>query len=361
MNLRKTAALLLVSAVCMSLCSCGYNPKVVGTITDPDGNKTDITCGQYLCAQYEITTALLNEAGVSGEIDMEKTMDSEYDGGTVRTYVQKATAERLLKRAVTDYMFANMDIEDDESVQLYYDSYIQSDWSASSSTLVRNGISFDSFHEYEMKSIRATRVPYIFYGEGGEQALTEDFVNNYIKNRYGRFTYISLPYHKLMDIALTDEDKAKLRSYAEQILEEAMNAQVADVVSVRERIAAAAEAHATDYLNMLGYDQDMDSITYEGQQLMYGDGTLTNAQYDQMFPSNPGDYMLIDGGDGLFIIAYRENNVPEEDTYENLLDKVITVVANDRFPDYLEEKSNEFTLELDPKAIKYYSPDKIVF
>ncbi len=361
MDLRKTAAMLLILSVCVSLCSCGYNPKVVGTVTDPDGNTIDITCGEYLCAQYEITDKLLDEAGATGTIDMKATMDAEYEGGTVRDYVHKATEDRILRMKVTEYLYGQTDLATDVSSQIYYDTYIQSDWSSNSSVLMSNGIGFDSFKKYEMQIIRAGQLPYAVYGEGGDQALTTDFVNNYIKNRFGRFTYISLPYRRMLDTDLSEDELATLRTYAEDILEKASNPEGSEGMSIKARISQAAETHREDYMNLLGYNQDMESIVNENVAMMYGDGTFTEEQYDQMFPSQPGDFILVDGGSGLFSIVYREQNVAEEDTYDNLLHSVITVVANERFSDYLDLRAAEFTIELDPKAVKYYSPDKIVF
>ena len=205
MRLRKIAALLLVFTVCLTLCSCGYNPKTVGTVTDPEGNKIDITCGQYLLVQYETVMSLLNSAGVSGQIDLSKVLDTEYGDSTVREFIRSSLPEALLRRAVVDYLYDRTDLGDDVATKIYYDNYVQSDWASSSSSYLQNGIGFESFKAYEMQMIKASRIPYDLYGKGGEKELTEEYVNQFIAEKCGRFTYISLPYRKVMGVDLTDE------------------------------------------------------------------------------------------------------------------------------------------------------------
>lgn len=361
MNLRKTAALLLIIAVCLSLCSCGYNPKVVGTITDPDGNVIDITCGQYLVAQYEATVNLLTELGASGEIDLKKVMDTRYEGSTIREYIKEKVSRKILDRAVTDYLYSQTDLDSDVSAKIYYDNYIQNNWVSNSDTMIKNGIGYDSFKAYEWQAIKANMVPYVLYGEGGEQELTREYVNTFISSGVGRFTYLSLPYRKVMDVGLSDDEKRDLRTYANLILAACRSADIPAHGTVKNVIADIAEEYSTNYQNMLGYYQDMESITYENQRIIVGDGSFTTDQQAQMFGAKVGEFVVVDGGDGLFIIAYRHALDPETDTYDNLINDVIASVARERFQTYIDEKAVDFSIELDKKAVKYYDPDKIVF
>ena len=361
MKFRKIAALLLVFTISLTLCSCGYNPKTVGTVTDPEGNKIDITCGQYLLVQYETVVSLLNSAGVSGQIDLSKLMDTEYGDGTVRDFIRSSLPEALLRRAVVDYLYDKAGLGDDVATKIYYDNYVQSNWASDSSSYLQNGIGFESFKVYEMQMLKAAQLPYDLYGKGGEKELTEEYVNEFIEEKCGRFTYISLPYRKVMGVELTDEDKKELKSYAEQILAACEEKGVPAHGSAKSVIAAAADEFYVKYQSMLGYEQDMESITYENQRRVFGDGTFTDAQYEQMFKAQPGEFVLIDGGDGLYIIAYRTELDPEADTYDELYDEAVAYVAGQEFQDYITEKAEGFSIELDSKAVEYYSPDKIVF
>lgn len=361
MNFKRSVAMLLIVSVCLTLCSCGYNPKTVGTITDPDGNVINITCGEYLCAQYEVTVGLLNEAEVSGEIDIEKFLDTWYDGGTVREYISQRVSEILLQKAVTDYLYDRTDLGDDVATTIYFDNYVQNEWSTNRDALIRNGIGFDSFKKYEIQSLKSAQLPYDLYGEGGEQELSREYVEKFIKNGVARFTYLSLPYRKVMGVDVTDEEKKELRSYATQILKACEEAEIPAHGSVKGVIASAAEEFSTNYQNMLGYVQDMESITYENERMVTGDGKFTAQQYAQMFGAKVGEYVMVDGGDGLYTIAYRQELDPETDNYDSLINEIIAVVASERFQSYLDENAKGFTIELDKKAAKYYSPEKIVF
>ena len=361
MKIKKIAAVLLLLALCLGLCSCGYNPKTVGTVTDPEGRKIDITCGQYLIAQYESLVSILNSAGASGQIDLVKLLDTEYEGGTIRDYIRSRLPDILLRRAVTDYLYDKTDLGDDTATKIYYDNYIQNDWASNSNSFLQNGIGFDSFRNYELQMLKAAQIPYVLYGKGGEQELSEEYVNDFIAEKCGRFTYISLPYRKVMDVGLTDEEKKELKSYAEQILAACEAEGIPAHGSAKNVIASAAQEFTVKYQSMLGYEQEMESITYDYQRRVIGDGTFTEAQYEQMFKAAPGEFVLVDGGDGLYIIAYRSELDPEEDTYDKLFNEAIVYVAGEQFQSYVEEKAKGFSIELDPKAVEYYSPDKIVF
>ena len=87
-------------------------------------------------------------------------------------------------------------------------------------------------------------------------------------------------------------------------------------------IASAAEEFTTNYQNMLGYVQDMESITYENERMVTGDGKFTAQQYAQMFGAKVGEYVMVDGGDGLYTIAYRQELDPETDNYDSLINEI---------------------------------------
>ena len=362
MMIRKTAAVLLIFALCMSLTACGYNPEVVGTITGPDGKVTEITCGEYLAAQYEVVYSIVESAEISDsqQIDMKKLMALEAsEGKTIGEYVAETLKETLIRRTVTDDLFEKTGMSYDEATRQYYDSYIQSDWSDSSSYMLQNGIGFDSFYKYEMQIIKAGQIPYALYGKGGEQELDEEFLEKFMETKVGRFTYLNLPYQKALGIDNTDTDKATLKAYAQEILTIINETEHAVGVPAKDLIATAANGYTDRYQNLLGYRQEMDSITKENSLLMYGDGTFTEDQYDQMLNVNPGEFAVIDGGNGLYSIVYR-HELQETDTADYLINSIINAVAAGMYQEYLAELAEGYSIELDEKAVKYYSPEKIV-
>jgi len=358
--IRRSAALLLVMTVCFALSSCGYNPETVGTITDPDGNTIEITCGEYLAAQYETVIQMLNDAGATGDVDIKALMETAYGDGTLGNFITGLVPEVLAQRAVADYVYDKTDYADDLNNRIYYDNYIRNGWATESSNMLQNGISFESYTKYQMQLLKTNALPYIIYAEGGERELSDEFIADFIETSCGRFTYLSLPYRKFGDVTTTDEELKELRKYAEEILAAASSAEVASQVSKKDIIASAAEEYSQKYQNMLGYLQEMSSITYENTLLMKGDGNFTDSQYEQMLAVPVGEYALIDGGDGLYTIVYREELDAENDTPENLLNNIISAVASGDLQDYISEKAAGFSVELDDKAVKYYSADKIV-
>lgn len=362
MTIRKTAAVLLLTALCLGLTSCGYNPEIVGTVTSPDGKVTEITCGEYLCAQYEVVYDIVQQAGISDsqQIDMKKLMELEAgDGETIREYVAEAVKETLINRTVTDDLYEKTELAGDVATMIYYDNYIQSDWADTSAYMRANGIGYDSFHDYEMQIIKAGQIPYVLYGKGGEKELSEEYIAEYMEKRVGRYTYLNLPYRNALGTDLSSSDIATLKAFANEILALINETEHAAGVPAKDLIANAANEYTDRYQNLLGYRQEMSSITYENQLLMDGDGTFTQGQYDQMLRVKEGEFALIEGDTGLFSIVYR-HPLEESDTADNLINNIITAVAGDMYRQYLAELAEGYTIEFDEKAIKYYSPEKIV-
>ena len=362
MIIRKTAAVLLIAALCLSLASCGYNPETVGTITGPDGLVREITCGEYLAAQYQVVYEIVQQAGITDnqQIDMKKLMDLEAaDGGTIRDFVARSVKQTLINRTATDYLYDKTDLGDDAMTQMYYENYIQNDWAQSSQFMLQNGIGYESFRNYEMQILKGTQLPYAIYGKGGEKELSEEFVNEFMETKVGRFTYIKLPYRKVMNVDNTQAENNTLKAYANEILAAIQEEKRADVVPPKDIIAEVAGGYADRYQNILGYHQEMDSITNDNQLLLNGDGKFTAAEYEQIFKVEIGEYAVIEGANGLYSIVFR-HGLAAEDTVDNLFNNIITAAAAPMFQEYLAETAEKFTIEFDEKATKYYSPDKIV-
>ena len=362
MIIRKTAAVLLIAALCLGLTSCGYNPETVGKVTGPDGFEKEITCGEYLAAQYEVVFNIVQQAGITGnqQIDMTKLMELETsDGGTIREYVADAVSQTLINRMVTDYLYDRADIAEDDATKIYFDNYIQEDWASNSSYMLQNGIGYESFRTYEMQILKASQIPYVLYGKGGEKELSEEYISEYMETKVGRYTYLNLPYRKAMGVENTASDIAKLKSYAQEILDAVTSGHHIDISEPKDIIADAANEYTDKYQSLLGYYQEMSSITSENVLLLYGNGTFTTDQYDQIFRVGVGEYAIIEGEDGLFTIVYR-HELGETDTADNLFNEIITAVAGSMFSQYIAETAEKFSIELDEKATAYYSPDKIV-
>ena len=359
MAIRKIAAVMMIVAVMLSLTSCGYNPKTVGTITDPDGNVIDITCGEYLAAQYEAVVNLLNQAGAPDNVDLAAILDTPYGDGTIRDYLYELIPSTILNRAATDYIYGKVVGETDLPTKIYFDQYVQNDWAADSTVMLQNGIGFESFEAYETQILRASQIPYVLYGEGGEQELSDEYLADYVENSVGRFTYLSLPYRKFSGDPLSQTEIETLRNYANEILAKVLDGSMAPGLSPKEKISGAASDYVDEYQNMMGYQQEMSSVTYENTRFLRGDGKFSTSAYEQMFNVPVGGYAVIDGGSGLFTVVYR-HELAEEDTAENMIDDIITATCGEMFTEYVLEVANGFRIEFDDKARQYYSLDKVV-
>ena len=347
--MKRFIALIAVIVMCGLLCSCGYNPKEVGTVKAADGKEYVISCGRYLICQFTATDSGLYSVDPTGATTLQTLLEGTIDGKDAREWIAGETERLLIRAAAIDRIAEENGVTFTAEEKYIYEYSIGYGWNSYHSIYMANGISHDTFYDYQMNMAMDTQLPTRLFGKGGPNEISDSLVEEYIYDKTARVTFIYTPYQKEDGSTLTDDEMELLDTYAENLRKD-----------VEEQgFDAVIDTYTVLYEALLG-EGCFDTAYTQDQLAIRGDGQFTDAFYDVLLDSDMGEYGFYDAGSHSYAI-FRRDDLKAEDTVEKLKDDVAAVVAPDLFEKMLEEYVKGWTVELDQKAVKYYSVDKITF
>ena len=349
--MKRILAVAVIAALCVCLCSCGYNPQVVGSVKDADGEGTEISCGRYLVAQFTASDSALYTFDPTGSSDFASVLKGEIDGTDAREWIAQETERLIMRAAAVDRIGADNGIAFTPDEKYVYDYSIGYGWSSYHDIYMANGISYDTFYDYQMNIALDAELTLRLYGTGGPMELDEEIVKDYRDNKTARVTLLLLPGTPSdSSITLTDEDLAMLDELAAKVYAEVQES--GDFSAVRE-------AYEPLYEEILG-EGCLDGAYSSSVLAIEGDGRYSADMMKALLGSETGDYGLLDAGSHNYSV-FRREELKESDTLDYIRDSICDIVAADRYEELIDEYTKGWTLDLDQKAVKYYSVDKVTF
>ena len=356
--MKRILAVICVLALCFVLTSCGYNPTTVGKITLPDGSVVEVTCGQYLMNQLKASLEAYKEVETVGIRSFSEVLDDEIDGVKVSDWIKAKAQEYCVREYVVTYLFDLTGQEMNENALYMYNYYMEQDWQEYYSEYLSNGVSFDSFDEYNLYSIQEGYLPQFTYGEGCELEIPESELQAYINNNATRIAYLCTVADKFDNTDVTDEEAAELKALAYQVRDDAekMTEEAGDGES---QIINAYNQYTDEYEAIIGYN-------FSGESLLNGDDVVFKADTDDFdqgvldafFSVDEGEYGVYDYGDNCYYIFYRYA-LTDDDTVDSLRNEIIELDYADDFEEYLSGVIGQCSWSFSEKACKYYSLDNV--
>ena len=345
--MKRFLAAALTALLCVSLCSCGYNPAKVGYVIASDGTKYEITCGRYLAAQFTAADAALYSYDATGSIPLDQMIDKEIDGKPVRQWIADTKEETLIRAFAVDRLADELGIELNADEKYVYEYYIGYGWSNYYSIYMANGIGYDSYYDYQMNMAMDNVLYSYMYGNGGKMEIEDSVVQEHKDTAAFREEYILCPYTPTdSSESLNDEGKQHLKELADQLFEEAKVSGLKDAL----------EKFRVSYENILGTGCCDDALV-EDLLIVKGDSVNAAGMDNAVMAVAEGEYGLYDAGDRYYV--FRRLPLKDTDTLEVIREKVADILGPEMYEEYLKEYIKGWTVDLDQRAAKYYSVDKV--
>lgn len=229
---KKAAAVLSAAAIAVTLSGCYDN----GYIMTVDGIK--IRNGVYLSMQQ---TSFMNADNRLSELypDSDDTDSSEssssssdeterlIDGKTYSEWVKDDTLKGIKRFVGVQRLCEQFGLELSEEERSNINKTVQEEWDSSDFYLQflgysawgeyyeTLGIGVDSLKEISLVDALNTKLFMHYYGEGGEKAVPDSEINEYIEENNAAYKLITLPYQDYLgDPLVTDEEKQELKDRA---------------------------------------------------------------------------------------------------------------------------------------------------
>ncbi len=192
-KLRKIAAFSVASIMAVSMAGCSDMSKIMTV----DG--VEVNAGiyiNYMLSEYTEQTYSLSGSGAATSANYLGQEIENDEGKKVKLgdYLPDYAYEQTLDLVAVDKQFEKLGLEfsakDNEEINSAVKNYMES---MTEEYLSEQGISKDSVTKYFTAEKQKQLIFYHYYGLGGEKAVSNDDIKNYLKDNYVRYKMISIP------------------------------------------------------------------------------------------------------------------------------------------------------------------------
>ena len=361
MKVKKIICAALAVVICFMLgAGCAYNPEVVMTV---DG--VDVPAGLYLFYQQsavqEAYTKYLEDdkneyLSAPAFIDNKRI---EIEGVPVRDWIDNKTQTLIKDYVFIEKEFDRLDLSFSDSEKSYNDQITSYQWESLASLMQKNGIGYESFELALNNAYKKAALLVSLYEKGGELEIPEEDYVTYFEENYIRLDYMQIQTINMMtNEPLTEDEITRISDIAQQMTEDANGyrggletayfAFYGDIAS----IVGDFEELSTDHFNTL---VSLDVI------INSENASLPEAFVTEVFEVDAEDkeYKFYQDEDTSTIIIYRVNGLNEDDEYTDYESSIREKLAMDPFKDYIKSKTALMTVEINKRAQRYYSVDKV--
>lgn len=225
--LKKTVALVLALALCLSFAGCYSENKSWAAKLGDD----TMPIGAYI---YYLSTAY-NEAAMKISSDTE-VLDGEVDGQPAQEWIEDRALGYIYSAYYLETKLQELGQELTEDEEAQADSITNSTWAYYQTAFENMGISRDSFHRaYSVYSLQYQKLMKLLYGQGGEMEIPQEELEQFYQEAYYPYEYFYVSLSSTDEdgnaVTPTDEEKEELRAtledYAKQITDGAMTVEEA--------------------------------------------------------------------------------------------------------------------------------------
>lgn len=345
---KKISAVLALTLVALVMLSgCGYNPPTVGTI---DG--VDVTCGQYLYFQLISIDSAATEYGDS-TISGAAIFDVDIDGTPAREWIAQNTVKLCSEYIYVEKEFERLGLQFDDYTSYIVEYSASTNWQTMGNTYLNNGVGYETYESIVANSYKQSMVMQALYGEGGEREIPAEDKQAYFEENYTRADYIMFPNTDAYGYQLSSLDA--VRASATAIYEasgsvEDMQQAFIDTygevyAATGEDSEASAETFSSKFLQNILVNTDTSSL----------DANLIA----DMLANRDGQFHLYDV-DGV-ICVYRSKGLSDTDSAESNDETIVSAMCEEPYLELKDSTISSYTVNLDNRAVGYYSLDKVKF
>lgn len=237
-SFKKLAAAVSAAVIALTLSGCGDR----GSLMTVDG--TEIRNGVYINYLLNAVSSAQTKVNEESNANSEDSTDSEsetdfwtsaIDGKDVSEWIKEDAMESVREHIGVQRLCEQLNIEltDEELSEIntqcdkswdsvdIYAKYIYG-FDTLGGMYEARGISLDSYKEIALVSALRNKLFMHYYGEGGEQAVSDDDYNKFVNENFAAIRIMALPYTDYSGDALDNESdiqavKDKARDYADQL------------------------------------------------------------------------------------------------------------------------------------------------
>lgn len=342
--LKKAAAAVLASALCLSFAGC-YDENDSWAAKKGEDS---LPLGGYI---YYLNSAYSEAMGkVSTE---EEVLKATVEDKGAETWIRDRAMTYLKSYFYISDKFDELGLEITEDDQASIQSSTDTMWNYYKTSMESLGIAKTSFDQtYSLYNTKYQKVLETMYGKGGEKEISEDELRTYYTENYSSYDYFYVSLTKKDDdgnsVDMTDDEKADVKKKLE--------AYVKDINSGSTTIEDAAKEYAKDALG--GEDQSTYSAPSPTKTENLSSSiksALEGAKDNEtVFAETDGTYYVV----RRLSIAEKFSELLDSETQKN---SVIIDMKGEEFADFVDQQAASVEgVEINDKALNTVKLSKLV-
>lgn len=356
MKMRKPVALLLCGLLVLALAGCGNpNAGLLGNLYENvmtiDG--TEIPSGIYVTIQYNaFTTAqsLVEEP----EAEVSAFLKQEIDGVRVSDWIHNETMQNCRKYVAVNRLVREKEITISEENSQYLQQTM-SYFNATETTVRRyeyNGIGYNSMLKVLANSMLEDQLFTELYGPEGGMAPSDEELKKQYGEQNAHTRYVMIPVN---NINTSEDMSAEVQPIADKMVERLESGEDFDAVAAE----SLEEAYA---IIERSFDETTVESSISDSYTNYTPAdyeTYTKEYLDTLKNQAEGDFGSYNMG-SIILVYEKIPTFADDEAFQGMRDTVVKALCQEDFDSYLASIYNEYAVEEEFGAIRYFSPSKII-
>lgn len=363
--LKKASAGLVCAAMTATLASCSLGGPDSSYAAVIDGEK--IPAGIFIAMQYDAyynalfytdpaETAVTTAAGDAAETAATTAFaDKTIEGKAVREWINDEATAEMQKYAAVENKFDELGLVFADNEPKQVELYMESLWDYYGEMYEGFGVAQSSMSAITLNSEKKNLIFNHYYGEGGERAVSEDEIRQYLTDNYARINCLEIQLRDSEGNLLKSEAKADMQAKAEEYLERAKGGEdFNNIIHEYQNSLNPAGETATA--------ADDDHSTHGHETVISKTGMVPNQEVvEKVFSGTvpAGEYFLLETANSETIYVVQCLDLFADETYyETNRDAALYALKGEEFEAEVESWTSAQTVERNQAAYDRYTYEK---
>lgn len=329
----------LVTAVCVAL-------FIVNNVNDKEYEWVVKIDGESFSPQQFVTAQLQSCVEAQIVIGEQNVSESQINGIDSEEWINQNTINLLKKyKYITDEV-EKRNLRFTHSTKKYIESFAKERWADVETLYTQNGLTEEYYAQYLKALYREQLLFNALYSEGGEFAVNDEAVTEYLNNNLCRIALFCVPKYNSDNTFFTEEKLDELH-------EKVVNG-VEDINSGKDISEVALEL-----INFAGYDTENPiNTTYISRSGINAGPDVMRTISNYLFEIDKNECMFYET-DEFYYVCQRMKLSDTQVEYACLKQDALFIMKNDEYEELIENACENMVVEVNKAALKKYSPSQI--
>ncbi|MDR0974283.1 MAG: hypothetical protein LBL80_01170 [Ruminococcus sp.] len=293
---------------------------------------------------------------------------SDVIGGVpVRDYITEEAIEDVREYAAVNQKFTELGLSYTDNEDVSVKNYIEENWDYFSEALSTIGISRASYEDVMLNSLKRQEIFMYYYGPGGEKAVSDEIIKEYLLENNARIDYIPMVLKDGEGNLLKSDGKAEQMKMAEDYVSRASAGEefTSLLAEYNDYFAGLTPADTAAEPETDEVDPNAESQTATNETVITKDGTTPTASVvTKVFEeqtAHPGEtrYFIVEDSGGEYYYVVKLSDLFSDPTFLELnREQVISTLYSEEFDETVRGWTSDQEMFINEKSIERYKVEK---